>query len=222
MRFFLLLLMALALLEPGFCQSEGPTPTKPETKDAPHPAITPLPAVGFGNERAPIKVVMYHSLTCHHCSEFKLTKFPDFKKRYIDTGQVYFELKDFPTDDLSLKCAVLCWTGRNVSTYLERSHLIIENANPEKNKSVKFDWVNAEKPLEIIEKLLEPTGIPQESQQGDPSVENHSLEDSILQEALKAGQDLHLNFAPGFTVNGKLIESQDLEKTVAQAVADNG
>ncbi|MBW8309252.1 MAG: DsbA family protein [Candidatus Paracaedibacteraceae bacterium] len=175
-----------------------------------------LPEVGFGDRTAPVKVVMYHSLTCHHCAEFKLDKFPEFKQKYVDTGKVYFILKDFPTDEFSLKLSIICWAGRNVDKYLERSHLIIQNFNPDKNKKVAFDWVNADKPTEVIEELLRSTGITSEMIQ--PLLDDRSIEDAILQDALTIGHELGLNFAPGFTVNGKLVEMNDLNKAVDKAI----
>ena len=175
-----------------------------------------LPEVGFGDRTAPVKVVMYHSLTCHHCSEFKLDKFPAFKQKYLDTGKVYFVLKDFPTDEFSLKLSIICWAGRNVDKYLERSHLIIENFNPDKSKKVAFDWVNADKPTEVIEELLRPTGITSDMIQ--PLLDDRATEDAILQDALTIGHELGLNFAPGFTVNGKLVEMKDLDQAVDKAI----
>ncbi|AIK96835.1 hypothetical protein ID47_08980 [Candidatus Paracaedibacter acanthamoebae] len=175
-----------------------------------------LPEVGFGDKTAPVKVVMYYSLTCHHCSEFKLDKLPAFKQKYIDTGKVYFVLKDFPTDEFSLKLSIICWAGRDVNKYLERSKLIIQNFNPDKVKTVAFDWVNADKPTEVIEKLLAPTGITPDMIQ--PLLDDRSLEDAILHDALITGHELGLNFAPGFTVNGKLVEMKDLDKAIDEAI----
>lgn len=212
----------------GVCQSDAAVSTSGSATSqlqsetdvtGSQPAVEKLPVVGFGDGAAPVRVVMYHSLTCHHCSDFKLNKFPDFKQRYVDTGQVYFELKDFPTDDFSLKLAIICWADRDVNKYLERSQLIIENFNPEKNKKVEFDWANADKPTEVIEKLLAPTGITSEMIQ--PLFDNRALEDAILQEALTAGRELNLDFAPGFTVNGKLVEMNDLEDAVEKAVQES-
>jgi protein-disulfide isomerase len=175
-----------------------------------------LPEVGFGDQTAPVKVVMYHSLTCHHCSEFKLDKFPAFKQKYVDTGKVYFVLKDFPTDEFSLKLSIICWAGRNVDKYLERSNLIIQNFNPDKDKTVNFDWANADKPTEVIEKLLAPTGITPEMIQ--PLLDDRAVEDAILHDALTTGHEIGLNFAPGFTVNGKLVEMKELDKAVDKAL----
>jgi hypothetical protein len=198
------------LVSSNFAQSNAPIDIPENTH--------PLPEVGFGTPKALVKVVMYHSLTCHHCIDFKLNKLPILQQKYIDSGRLYFVLKDFPTDEFSLKLAIICWIGRDVAKYLERSHLIMVNFNLDKDKTVEFDWVNAEHPTEVIEKMLTPTGI--SSSVIQPTFDDKSIEDAILHDALIAGRDLKLNFAPGFTVNGKLVEMKDLDEAIEDALQE--
>lgn len=70
------------------------------------PAWAAVPAKGWpvapgdmnlGNPKAPVHVVEYLSLTCPHCAHFHETVFPAFKARYIDTGRVYFTLRELLT-----------------------------------------------------------------------------------------------------------------------------
>jgi hypothetical protein len=204
------LIVLFALVNANFAQSNAPLEIPANTN--------PLPIVSFGNPKASVKIVMYHSLTCHHCIDFKLNKLPELKKKYIDSGRLYFVLKDFPTDEFSLKLAIICWIGRDVPKYLERSHLIMVNFNLDKDKTVDFDWVNSESPTEVIEKMLVPTGISPSVIQ--PAFDDKSIEDAILHDALTAGRDLKLNFAPGFTVNGKLVELKDLDQAIEEALQD--
>lgn len=198
------------LVSSNFAQSNAPIDIPENTH--------PLPEVGFGSPKAPVKVVMYHSLTCHHCIDFKLNKLPVLQQKYVDSGRLYFVLKDFPTDEFSLKLAIICWIGRDVAKYLDRSHLIMVNFNLDKDKIVEFDWVNAEHPTEVIEKMLTPTGIISSVIQ--PTFDDKSIEDAILHDALTAGRDLKLNFAPGFTVNGKLIDMKDLDEAIEEALQE--
>ena len=50
-----------------------------------------------GNAKAPIHVVEYLSLTCPHCAHFHADVFPAFKAKYIDTGRVYFTIRELLT-----------------------------------------------------------------------------------------------------------------------------
>jgi protein-disulfide isomerase len=59
----------------------------------------------MGSPDAPVKLVEYASLTCGHCAYFKLTVFPDIKKKYIDSGLVQYTLREFPTPPVGLATA---------------------------------------------------------------------------------------------------------------------
>ena len=61
----------------------------------------PLPDRVLGPEKAPVTVVEYASMTCSHCARFHTTVYPDFKKKYIDSGKVRFMLREFPLDPIA-------------------------------------------------------------------------------------------------------------------------
>src|SRR5665647_1302699 len=60
-----------------------------------------LPEMSMGDDKAPVTVIEYASMTCPHCAHFQETTFPELKKRYIDTGKVRYILRDFPLDNLA-------------------------------------------------------------------------------------------------------------------------
>ena len=43
----------------------------------------------MGDPNAKVKMVEYASVTCVHCAKFNSDVFPEFKKKYIDTGKVH-------------------------------------------------------------------------------------------------------------------------------------
>ena len=49
-----------------------------------------------GNPDAPIRIDEYFSLSCGHCKHFHVDTYKDLKKKYIDTGKVYFVFNDYP------------------------------------------------------------------------------------------------------------------------------
>ena len=67
----------------------------------------PLAEMTLGDPAAPVTVVEYASLTCPHCARFHTEVLPEFKKKYIDTGKVYFVFREFPLDQLSLAAFML-------------------------------------------------------------------------------------------------------------------
>ena len=59
----------------------------------------------MGDAAAKVKVVEYASASCSHCARFNNEVFPEFKKKYIDTGKVYYTLKEFLTPPTELAAA---------------------------------------------------------------------------------------------------------------------
>jgi protein-disulfide isomerase len=66
-----------------------------------------VPVRSVGQERAPIVIDEYVSLTCPHCADFFLNTLPELEKRYVKTGKVRIVFNDFPLDGTSLKAAAL-------------------------------------------------------------------------------------------------------------------
>ena len=51
----------------------------------------------LGSPKAPVTVIEYASASCSHCAHFNNDVFPTFKARYIDTGKVFYVLREFLT-----------------------------------------------------------------------------------------------------------------------------
>jgi len=56
-----------------------------------------LSEMSIGSADAPVTVIEYASVTCPHCATFHETVFPAIKEKYVDTGQVRFVFREFPT-----------------------------------------------------------------------------------------------------------------------------
>jgi protein-disulfide isomerase len=82
-------------------------------KVAPSPAKAPAasrwPAapgdMNLGNPNAPVHVVEYLSLTCPHCAAFNAEVYPTFKSRYIDSGRVYYTVRELLTAPANVAAA---------------------------------------------------------------------------------------------------------------------
>lgn len=75
--------------------------------EAPAPSLAPaLPnAVAMGSSEAPVTVVEYASVGCPHCAVWANGVFPEFKKKYIDTGKVRFVFHEVLTGNPTLAAA---------------------------------------------------------------------------------------------------------------------
>jgi len=109
--------IALALLLTG-CGEGGSQGGSGAAKVAAIPApnggdwtqiVSQTPQGGFmmGNPNAPVKLVEFASFTCGHCATFSEEGTPALVDKYVKTGQVSFELRNFVRDTADLAAALL-------------------------------------------------------------------------------------------------------------------
>ena len=58
-------------------------------------AATPEGGFRMGNPAAPVKLIEYASLTCPHCRDFHETAMTTIKSKYVATGRVSYEYRNF-------------------------------------------------------------------------------------------------------------------------------
>lgn len=72
------------------------------------PQATPTAPAVHANDRilgradAPVTVIEYASFTCHGCGDWQALVWPEFKRRFIDTGRVRLVFRNMPTDPIEL------------------------------------------------------------------------------------------------------------------------
>jgi protein-disulfide isomerase len=57
----------------------------------------------LGNPRAPVTVIEYAALVCPACAFVNETTIPELKRRYIDTGKVFYVFRIFPLNPADFK-----------------------------------------------------------------------------------------------------------------------
>lgn len=63
--------------------------------------------VGIGDPNAKVKWIEYASSGCPHCAHFSLETLPQLKKEYMDSGKVYYVLRDFPLDGVAAAASLI-------------------------------------------------------------------------------------------------------------------
>jgi protein-disulfide isomerase len=74
---------------------------------SPAQAITPVGPddMVLGSASAPVTVIEYASASCPHCARWSIDVFPEFRRRFIQTGQVRYVMREFLTDPAELAAA---------------------------------------------------------------------------------------------------------------------
>jgi len=109
---------------PAAEQTQAADNTKKETEQQ-TPATT-KPVFDFsektiGNREAPLKINIFTSLTCPHCTNAHTQLLPYLKEKYVDTNEALIILTDFPIEPRAMTASMIsrCLTGDNYFAFIE-------------------------------------------------------------------------------------------------------
>jgi len=152
----------------------------------------PLPDIPLGNTDAPVTIVEYASMTCPHCAHFHNEVYPEFKKKYIDTGKVKFIFREFPLDGLAVAASMLARCAGD-----DRFYPMIDGLF-----ETQETWaVPGEDGKEKLSLIAKQAGFSQEA--FDKCLADKKLFDKIVEVRRKANEEFGVDSTPSFFVNGK-------------------
>jgi protein-disulfide isomerase len=166
----------------------------------------PLGEMAMGDEKAPITVIEYASMTCPHCAHFSEATFPELKKRYIDTGKVRFLFREFPLDQLAAAGFILARCAGP-----DKYFPLIETLFAQQH-----DWV-VQKPLQPLMAIAKQAGLSQEA--FETCLDNKVMLEGLEKVRNQASEKFGVNSTPTFFVNGKRLAGalsiEEMEKEFA-------
>jgi protein-disulfide isomerase len=166
----------------------------------------PLGEMAMGDEKAPITVIEYASMTCPHCAHFSEATFPELKKRYIDTGKVRFLFREFPLDQLAAAGFVLARCAGP-----DKYFPLIETLFAQQH-----DWV-VQKPLQPLLAIAKQAGLSQQA--FEACLDNREMLEKLEKVRNDASDKFGVNSTPTFFVNGKRLAGalsiEEMEKEFA-------
>jgi protein-disulfide isomerase len=152
----------------------------------------PLGDMSLGDEKAPVTIIEYASMTCPHCANFHEITFPELKKKYIDTGKVRFILREFPTDPIAAAAFMLARCGGK-----ERYFPMVETLFQQQRT-----WA-VQRPLQPLMAIGKQAGL---SEAGfNECLKNQQVLDGIEDVRQRAAQKFNVQATPTFFVNGKQL-----------------
>jgi protein-disulfide isomerase len=148
----------------------------------------------IGDPDAKISLVEYFSMTCPHCARFHTEVLPQLKEKYIDTGKVKLEFKDFPLDQWALRASAMarCLEGQR---YVGMVDLLMKK---------QADWARGDNPFTELVKYAKLAGLSEERVQ--ECMTDEKLLDFILNERLKATKEHDIKATPSFVMNGRKLD----------------
>jgi protein-disulfide isomerase len=155
--------------------------------------MTVLPDdVVLGDDKAPVTIIEYSSMTCSHCAAFHNTTFPEIKEKYIDTGKVKFIMRGFPLDEPALRGFMMakCAAKDSKEKYLKFITVMF---------STQSNWAPKKNYLEVLSNIGKLGGM--KGEEFDACMADKKLETSILEGKFNASKQLDIKATPTFYVN---------------------
>ena len=151
----------------------------------------PLDEMALGEPTAPVTIVEYASLTCPHCGNFYRTVFDTLKTKYVDTGKVYFVLREFPLDELAFAAVMAARCAPK-----DKFFPIIDTLFREQN-----DWAFVYDPQPALVAKLQPYGFTEQSFAA--CLQKPDLAQAINDIAMRAQNEFGVSGTPAFFINGE-------------------
>lgn len=172
----------------------------------------PMGVRSLGDPNAPVKVEEFASLTCSHCAHFEETTFPELKKKYIDTGKVFYTFTDFPLNAPALDASML---ARCLPPERYFPFIVLLFASQE-------EWAFAQDPRTNLRQSAKLAGLSDDKI--NDCLANNEIKEGIIQ-SMQQAQGKGIQSTPSFLINGKLVTGaigiEAFEKEIAEAETKN-
>jgi protein-disulfide isomerase len=167
----------------------------------------PLGEEALGDPKAPVTVVEYVSMTCPHCARVHQTTFKALKSKYIDTGRVYFVLREFPLDPLALAAIMLAHCAP-ADKFFPTVGVMFE---------LQDNWAFVDDPGTALTKVLQPMGFTNESIKA--CLNDQKVLDGVNWVHDRAEKKFGIEGTPTFFFNGQKqmgeLTIDDVDKVIA-------
>jgi len=164
-----------------------------------------LEDMSIGKADAPVTVIEYASMTCGHCATFHTNTYPEFKKRYIDTGKARYILREFPLDPLAAGAFMLARCAGKDKYFPLVETLFQQQRN----------WA-VQQPLEPLFAIARQTGFTQQT--FDACLRDQTMLDGIEKVRTRATERFKVESTPTFFINGKVYRGALSIDELAKAI----
>lgn len=163
----------------------------------------------LGNEKAPLVMVEYASLTCPHCAHFSNTVLPELEKKYIETGKMSYVLRHFPLNEPALKAAMLteCVGEQSQSRYYTFSRVLFDAQNK---------WAFDGNYMGGLETIANIGGLSKEEFAG--CLNNTDREMRVLKIKKDATDELKVPHTPYIFIGGEVYGGERTAEAVSQFI----
>jgi protein-disulfide isomerase len=174
---------------------------------------TPEGGYLMGNPAAPIKLVEYGSLTCSHCAEFAEASGAELRDKFVASGRVSFELRNFVRDAIDLTAAQLTRCGAPESYFALTDQAFANQAAMFQKAQAAGDAYGAAMNLPAATRgkaIAEVTGLSEffasrgiSRDQAAICLADAGGATSLAENTRKQGEEFNIEGTPAFLINGQ-------------------
>jgi protein-disulfide isomerase len=169
--------------------------------------------MSLGNPNAKVTVIEYASVSCPHCAKWNEDVWPDFKKKYIDTGRIHYVLREALTGEPSIAAAgFLTARCAGKDKYFQVVDAVYHNLQ---------EMETSGQPRPVLERIAQSAGL---SEQQFSDCVNDTKAQDALQKRWQTYMDRDkITGTPTFVINGKTHDGEmslaDIDAAIAAAEA---
>ena len=174
----------------------------------------------IGSADAPVTIVEYASVVCGACANWSSTVYPELKSKYIDTGDVRFVFREFPTNPIQLFDAGVmianCADDREPGAFFDSVKLQMERQS-------EILAYAAQDPAALRDQyifLAKEGGM--NAEEMEACLANEEIREEY-QERTQTGYDIGISGTPNFLINGEYVKGiftiEDFDAAIAEAKA---
>lgn len=203
------------------------TPVKPPANGDWSTVVSETSAGGYlmGNPNAKAHLVEYGSLTCPHCREFDETGVDPLVNKYVKSGKVSYEFRNYVRDPFDIAAALIArcngsqsffaltralykaqpdWVGK-IQAVPQGEVEALQNMPPEK----EFLTIAT---MGDLQKFAAMRGVPEAK--STQCLTNKAKVDQLVQINSDANDQYNIPGTPTFLLNGKVVEMKPTRQTV--------
>lgn len=181
--------------------------------------IVATPEGGFrmGNPNAPVKLVEFGSMTCHVCRDFSTQSTPALQDKYVRSGKVSYELRNYIRDPYDVVAALLARCG-GPRPYFKLTEQLFTEQNAFVAKAQAITPAQAQaisalpRPQQFVrlaaimglDRFVAMRGIP--AAKANACLTNQAELNRLLAMTQTADKDFGVTGTPTFVINGKVVD----------------
>ena len=225
----LMLLAATAMFATSACNAEKSGATSNTASNAPIKPVAPpkggdwtkmvtqTPEGGFlmGNPQADVKLIEYGSMTCPHCAEFAEKDAPQLIDKFVKSGRVSFEYRNFVRDGMDVAMSLVARCG-GTERFFPLTDALFKSQRELFDRDQQAPAAQQQELSQSPAGYGQLAGLPQwAAQRGLPSAKTNACladqaqADKLVQMRSEADSNFQIPGTPTFVLNGKVVETEN-------------